>query len=444
MPFCCINSVGVALSNKYRSHYISDISKDLAGKEVRIAGWVHEVRDVGSIVFMLVRDRTGIIQVTAKKGSVDEKIMKSMSPPKESVVSILGTVIENKQSKKGIEILPKEIENLNPISAMIPFEVTGKVPAELDVRLNNRYIDLRRLHSTAIFNIESTILWAFRSILAKEGFMEIRTPSLVKEATEGGAEVFKVDYFGDNAYLAQSPQLYKQLAVIGGLDRVMMIVPVFRAEKHNTTSHLNEITQMDIEMGFADHKDAIRMLKKTVTGIIKEVQKSNSADIETLGIKLSEESVKEVTYTEALKKLSSVGKSKEFGEDFTREDEMELSKLYGDLLIVKGYPTQIRAFYTMPDSDDVRISNSFDFIYKGTEISSGAQRIHMADTLVEAITKRGDNPHDFEFYINAFRNGAPPHAGWSIGLERFAMKIVNAENIREASMFPRDRTRLTP
>ena len=432
------------MGNAYRNHYVSGLGKGLVGKTVRVAGWVHEVRDIGHIVFLLLRDRTGIIQVTAKKGHASDDIMRAMSLPKESVVSILGTVVENSQARGGIEIIPKGIDNLNPLTATIPFEVTGKVPADLDVRLNFRHIDLRRLHSTAVFNIESTILGSFRRVLGREGFLEIRTPSLVKEATEGGADVFRVDYFGGDAYLAQSPQLYKQLAVIGGLDRVMMVMPVFRAEKHNTTYHLNEITQMDVEMGFADHTDAIKMLKKTVSGIIRAVAKTNAGDMEALGAKPTEGRVREVTYAKALEKLGANGRHMEFGEDFTREDEAALSGLLGELLVIRDYPTRIRAFYTMPSAKDPEVSNSFDFIYKGTEISSGAQRIHTPDMLIEALKGRGDDPRSFEFYINAFRNGAPPHAGWSIGLERFAMKMANADNIRETAMFPRDRTRLTP
>ncbi len=432
------------MSNNYRTYYISELDVSSAGRTVTVAGWVHEVRDIGHILFLILRDHTGLIQITAKKGEVDEKLMKELSIPKESVVSITGKVVENKQSKKGIEILPTEIKNLNPLSATIPFEVTGKVPADLDVRLNFRHIDLRRLSSSAIFNIESTILSSFRTILEKEKFIEIRTPSLVKEATEGGTDVFKVQYFENDAYLAQSPQIYKQLAVIGGFDRVFMIMPIFRAEKHNTTFHLNEVTQMDIEMCFADHNDAISILKKIVPNILKNIYKKNTKDMEQLGLTPTENKVKTVTYKEAIKKLSTNGHEKQFGDDFSREDELELSKLFGDLLIVKEYPTALRAFYTMPKDGDSEVSNSFDFIYKGTEISSGAQRIHIPELLIEAIKKRGNDPEAFNLYINAFRNGAPPHAGWSIGLERFAMKITNSENIRECSMFPRDRTRLTP
>ena len=427
-----------------RSHYINELNAQMEGKEVSLCGWVHEVRNIGKIVFMLLRDNTGIVQVTAKEGVVNKEIMEKMDLPKESVVMVKGIVSKNSEAKKGFEIIPKEVIDLNPLSSKIPFEVTGKVPADLDVRLEYRYIDLRRRETTAIFKIESTILQTFRSILYKSGFTEIRTPSIVAAATEGGTELFPVTYFERIAYLSQSPQLYKQLAVIGGLDKVFMIVPVFRAEKHNTTEHLNEITQMDIEMGFANHEDVIKVLKKVGVGIIKEVKKKNAQELEELGVDLKVPKPVEVTYTKALERLNQNGISIEFGEDLKREHEEMIAKLYGDFVVLKGYPTKVRAFYTMPNEKNPEISNSFDLIYKGLEISSGAQRIHIPQLLEEAIRKRGMDPKNFEFYINAFRQGAPPHAGWSIGLERFAMKITNKSNIRECSLFPRDRTRVTP
>lgn len=433
-----------SLSNKYRSHYVEEITPAFAGKEVVLAGWVHEVRDIGKLIFLQLRDNTGIIQIIGKSGTTDPAVMKAMNLPKESVVSIRGTVKASSEAKKGVEISPSEVRNLNPLTTTMPFDVASSALPELDVRLNYRYIDLRRPRPTAIFNIESTILGSFRSTVSKAGFTEIRPPCLVKEATEGGTDLFKVDYFGEDAYLSQSPQLYKQLAVIGGIDRVFMIIPAFRAEKHNTTFHLNEVTQMDVEMGFADHKDAIRLLKKTVSGIVKAVIKNNAADLATLGVTLKEEKVHEITYKEAVKRLHANGRPIEFGQDFNREDEAELAKLFGEMLVVKEYPTAVRAFYSMPKPGNTEVSNSYDFIYKGTEICSGAQRIHESHMLIDALTKRGNNPKNFEFYINAFRNGAPPHAGWSIGLERLAMKITGVDNIREASLFPRDRTRLTP
>ena len=432
------------LQEQFRSHYISEINLKSVGKEISIAGWVHEVRDLGHILFVLLRDNTGIIQITAKKGVVPEDIIKQLILPKESVITIKGVVVENKQAKNGVEIIPNYIKDLNPLSSSIPFEVTGKVPAELDVRLNFRYIDLRRLQTTSVFNIESTVLENFRKILKKLNFKEIRTPSLVKEATEGGTDLFKVDYFGDTAYLAQSPQLYKQLAVIGGFDKVFMIAPVFRAEKHNTIFHLNEITQMDVEIGFADHNDAIKLLKKTVTGILNSVVKENSEDLSRLGVEIKNNKIIEITYKKAISELQKDGRDIAIGDDFSKEDELRLGKIFGDLLIVKEYPTAIRAFYSMPNDSDPEFSNTFDFIYKGLEISSGAQRIHIPSLLEEAIRKRGNDPKLFEFYVSAFKNGAPPHSGWSIGLERFVMRITNMPNIRECSMFPRDRTRLAP
>jgi aspartyl-tRNA synthetase len=351
----------------------------------------------------------------------------------------------NKEAKAGFEIVPKEIANLNPLSASIPFEVTGKVPADLDVRLDYRYIDLRRANPTAIFNIESTIMNTFLELLGGQGFVTIRPPSMICEASEGGSELFPIAYFEKEAYLAQSPQLYKQFAVIGGLDKVVMITPVFRAEKSNTTYHLTESTQMDIEMGFADHEDAIRVLSETVRSLIKAVKDKNGKDLETLKAQeLKVPEVKTVTYAEVVDRLHKKGHALEFGNDITREHEAAIHKGFGEAVVVKDFPAAIRAFYSMPKADNPELTNSFDFIYRGLEISSGAQRIHIPELLIKSLEKKSLDPKKFEFYIHAFRCGAPPHAGWSIGLERFAMRIVGAENIRECSLFPRDRKRIAP
>ncbi len=427
-----------------RTHYVKEINAEMDGEEVTVCGWVHEVRDKGNIVFLLLRDHTGIVQVVAKKETTAEPVIKSMLLKKESVVSVKAKVTKSQVAKKGYELVPLEVKDLNPLVAAIPFEVTGKVPAEIDVRLDYRYIDLRRLETTAVFNIQTTVLRSFRTIVQKKGFQEIRTPTLVEEATEGGADLFEVKYFERKAYLAQSPQLYKQLAVIGGMDRVFMIMPIFRAEKHNTIYHINEITQMDIEMGFADHNDVIRILKNVATGVVKEVIKCNGPDLEELGVELKPHKISVVKYKDAVKKLQANGGKIEFGQDLTREDETGICRLYGDFVVVTEYPTAVRAFYSMPNEKNPEFSNSFDLLYKGMELVSGAQRIHIPSLLEEAIKKRGMNVKAFEFYINAMGRGAPPHAGWSFGLERFTMKLTDRANIREASLFPRDRNRLTP
>jgi aspartyl-tRNA synthetase len=427
-----------------RTHYVSDLSAELSNKSVTVAGWVHEVRELGKITFLLLRDRSGIVQVTAKKGVVPDDVISSMSLPKESVVKITGVVKENKEARSGFEIVPSEVVDLNPISWRIPFEVTGKVDADLDVRLNYRYIDLRRLETTAIFKIQSTILNSFSSYMMNHGFIQIRPPDIVAEATEGGTELFSVDYFETKAYLAQSPQLYKQLAVIGGLDKVFSIVPVFRAEKSNTSYHLNESTQMDIEIGFANSDDAVSLLSNVLVSIIKDVNEKNAPELKILQKDLQVPNVKITTYSEVVDAIAASGKEIKFGDDLSRESEALVKDLFGEAVIVRDYPTSLRAFYSMPDDNNPEITKSFDMIYRGVEISSGAQRIHLPELLIESIRKKGMNPDGFKFYIDAMRSGAPPHAGWSIGLERLTMQITGMSNIRECAMFPRDRKRLTP
>jgi nondiscriminating aspartyl-tRNA synthetase len=427
-----------------RTHYVKEITSALDGKTVTVAGWVHEVRDTAKIKFLILRDTTGTLQVIGKKGVTNEDVIKIMSLPKESVVRITGVVKASGEAKAGFEIMPDEVEDLNPLSINIPFEVTGKVPVDLDVRLNYRYIDLRRTEPTAIFKIESTVLNGFRNSVSGMGFEEIRTPSMIAEASEGGSDLFPIAYFEKAAYLAQSPQLYKQLAIIGGMDRVYMIMPVFRAEKSNTVYHLTESTQMDIEMAFANSDDVIKVLSETVLSIIRKVKEENKRELEIVKADLKVPEVKIVTYSEAVDKLKTKGFEIEFGHDISRGHETALQKIYGDAVIVRDFPASLRAFYSMPKEDNPELTHSFDFIYKGLEITSGAQRIHKPDMLIKSLEKKGLNPKHFDFYINAFRCGAPPHSGWSIGLERLTMQITGAQNIRESSLFPRDRKRLTP
>ncbi len=429
----------------FRTHYVSDAvsQKD---KEVTVAGWVHEVRNLGKMNFLLLRDRSGILQVFGKEGAVPGEVLKMMDQPKETVVAVTGKVVASKVAKAGVELIPSKIEILGEITGRVPFEVTGKVPAELDVRLDYRYVDLRRAEPSAIFKIKHEIVTSFRQTLYGLGFQEMHPTSIVAAATEGGTNLFPVEYFEKKAYLAQSPQLYKQLAVVGGMDKVFMTTPAFRAEKHNTTSHLNEVLQMDIEMGFGDHNDAMDILEQVSLSILKAVDKHCQAELATLNTKVVvPESIKRHTYGSLVDLLNKNGVKFEWGEDFTRETEAEVNKLLNEeLYFITEWPTAIRAFYSMPKEGKDEICNAFDLMYRGTEISSGAQRIHIPTLLEKQLRGRGLDPANFEFYINAFRVGAPPHAGWSIGLERITMKITGQHNIRECAMFPRDRVRVTP
>ncbi|HIH30680.1 TPA: aspartate--tRNA(Asn) ligase [Candidatus Micrarchaeota archaeon] len=429
----------------YRTHYVSD-AKRLIGKEVSIAGWVHEVRDLGKLKFVQVRDRTGIIQVTAKKGVAEDAVLGAMSVPKETVVSVTGKVAESKIAEAGCELIPSKFEILNEITTKVPFEVTGKVPADLDVRLDFRYVDLRTANASAIFQIRSELAGAFREAARFLGCVEIHPPTIVEAATEGGADVFKVQYFEKDAYLVQSPQLYKQLAVIGGMDKVFMTVPVFRAEKHNTLTHLNEALQMDIEMGFITHEEAVDALETVVLHCLKKVKKECDEELKTLKRELIvPSSIPRHTYTGLVEKLNQGKGEFKWGNDFSRETEAQLAQVLGySTFFITEWPSDIRAFYSQPSEENPKICHAYDLNYESLEIASGAQRAHRPEVLISQLKKRGLNTSDFEFYINAFRVGAPPHAGWSIGLDRLTMKVCGLHNIREAVLFPRDRVRVKP
>jgi aspartyl-tRNA synthetase len=393
-----------------------------------------------------VRDRSGIIQATAKSGREPDAVLAAMSVPKETVVKVTGKIVESRIADAGCEIIPSSFEILNEITAKVPFEVTGKVPADLDVRLDNRSVDMRTEKTAAIFKIRSVLGNAFREKALELGCTEIQTPCIVEAATEGGSDLFKVQYFEKDAYLVQSPQLYKQLAVIGGMDKVFMTVPVFRAEKHNTLTHLNEATQMDIEAGFITPEEAVDMLEAVVLHCLSRVKEKCKGELNTLVRELAvPEKIPRHTYTELVDRLNASGEKFEWGQDFSRETEGKLASMLGySTYFVTKWPTAIRAFYSMPSEEDPKICNAYDLNYESLEIASGAQRVHKPEILIRQLQTRGLNPSDFDFYVNAFRVGAPPHAGWSIGLDRFTMKVCGLHNIREAVLFPRDRVRVRP
>lgn len=422
-----------------RNDYLGTLSEKI-GKKVKVAGWVHKFVNMGKLKFIILRDRTGSAQITAKKGVVSDELIEKIDVGKEWVVMVEGEVKENKIAPGGIEIIPEKFEVLNKVERKLPIDPTGEVKAELDTRLKYRYLDTRRAEVNAIFEIKSWIINSFRKTLLDMGYVEIHPPTILGAATEGGTEVFEVRYFENKGYLAQSPQLYKQLAIVGGMDKVFMTGPVFRAEKHNTPTHLNEIIMMDVELGFADHHDAMDVLEKLITKMVDVPELL----LEKVGVEKEKvEKVNRITYDEAVEFLNRKGFSLKWGDDFNREMEAKLCEEFGTLFVY-DYPTETRAFYSMPHEDDPKKCKSFDLLFKGLEISSGAQRIHKADMLENALKARGLNPAEFDFYVEAFRYGAPPHAGFGIGLERVVMKVCGLSNIREAMLYPRDRTRLYP
>ncbi|MEK6833418.1 MAG: aspartate--tRNA(Asn) ligase [Nanoarchaeota archaeon] len=419
--------------------YIEDIK---TGKEVLLKGWVYEIRSLAKLGFVLLRDKTGIVQCVIQ----GDLIKKLSELTLESAIEIKG---KSKSAQVKAEFVRKDvevdIESIEIISKAekLPIHVNEKTTTtEFAKRLDNRVLDIRKPKIQAIFEIQTVIANSFREYFYKNKFIEIQPPCIISAASEGGTELFPVQYFEQKAYLAQSPQLYKQILACS-LEKTFTITPVWRAEKHNTTRHINEIRQMDIECAFTDQMSIMKELEEVMKFIIKQVSEKCKIELEMLGIKdLKIPKGIYLSYEEAIKKVG--GKS---GEDFTPEQEKKLCNLYlGDLVFTHSWPSAIKPFYIMPKGEkkDAKLSEGFDALYGGIEISSGGQRIHIPELLIERLKVKGLNPKNFESYIDSFRYGAPPHSGWSIGLERLTQIVCGLDNIKEATMFPRDRNRLTP
>lgn len=437
----------------YRTHYSSQITEELNGKKVKVAGWVHEVRDLGGIKFVWLRDREGIVQITAPKKKVNEEIF--LIIPKlnsEDVVAVEGVVNFTPKAKLGFEIIPEKIEILAKAESPLPLDPTGKVKAELDTRLDNRFIDLRKPEVMAIFKIRSNVFKAIREFFYQEGFVEIHTPKIIVTATEGGTELFPMKYFERDAFLAQSPQLYKQIMMASGLDRVFEIAPIFRAEEHNTTRHLNEAWSIDAEMAFIENEDEVmQILERLIAYTINYVREHNEKELKILDFELEEPKLpfRRITYTQALEILKDLGKEIPWGEDIDTEGEKLLGRYIKetydeDLYFIYQYPSEAKPFYIMKYDERPEISRAFDLEYRGVEITSGGQREHRYEKLKEQIAEKGLNVESFEFYLKAFRYGMPPHGGFGLGAERLLKQMLNLKNIREVILFPRDRRRLEP
>lgn len=426
-----------------RTHYSKEVPKK---GEAIVMGWVREIRDIGSLKFIVLADREGFIQITAKKEDVSKEIMKKIdSLTRESVIAVKGKIKENKQAPGGREVIPEEIKILNMAAQPLPLEVTKKTSAELPTRLDARFLDLRKPETASIFNIADTIKISFLNYFDQEGFININPPLIVASATEGGTELFPLAYFDKEAFLSQSPQLYKQMLMASGFDKVSIITPVFRAEPHDTYRHLNEALQMDIEVAFVrSEEDALKHFDGYFKYMIKQLKKRCSEQLEILNIKPEMKlPIKRITYDKVLDILEKKGIKIEWGDDLTPEAERKICTKYNPILITK-WPTEIRSFYSMPEPDNLKVCRAFDLLYNGIEISSGAQRIHVLEDLIKALKNKGLKPDSFKFYLDAFKFGMPSHAGWSIGLERMTMALLKLSNIREATLFPRTKERLFP
>jgi len=432
----------------YRSHYSKDISKKEYNSLVSVAGWVEDIRNLGSIAFLILRDKKGTLQLTILKKKTPELFERLISLPRESVISIKGLCKENEKVRNGYEVLPESLDILSVADTPLPLAVVDKVEADFDTRLDNRVIDLRKPETQAIFKIRDAVLAAAHQYLRSQHFLEVHTPKIIASSSEGGTDMFKLRYFEKDAFLAQSPQLYKQSLMATGLDRVYEIAWYFRAEEHNTRRHLNESTAVDIEMAFIkDEQDVMKILEHLVHAMWKRASECNDElQILKKTVVVPNLPFTRIPYDEVVNKIQQKQSPIQWGMDLSTEDE----RLLGDIMKAEGvdfyfitkYPLESKPFYTMPDEE--KYSRGFDLECKGIEISSGSQRIHDVAMLTERLKACGLNPEDFEAYLKAFRYGMPPHGGFGFGIERFLMELLELNNIRECILFPRDRTRLTP
>ncbi len=428
----------------------TEINKEI-GKEVTLSGWIHKLRKLGGISFVVLRDRAGLAQAVID-GSKENDKLKDLTT--ETVVRITGKVVKEERAPHGAELHDCKIEIISPVKEDIPIAINKKeMSVNLDTLIDNRPITLRNPKQRAIFRVQSEITNEFREFLEGRGFIEVNTPKTVSSGLEtGGAEMFKVDYFKKKAYLAQSPQMYKQI-MVGVFEKVYETAYVYRAEKHSTSRHLNEYVSLDLEMGFIENYEEIMDLEEEFLKSLTERLKKNSVEnFEMLGAEIPQikGKIPRIKLSEAQKILE-----KEYGEKCLGEPDLEpkhekqiceyaQKNLGSEFIFITHYPSKKRPFYTMSDLKEPKETLSFDLLFRGVEVTTGGQRIHIYEDYLKKMKDRGMNPEDFEDYLSIFKYGMPPHGGIGIGLERLTMKFLNLDNIREASLFPRDINRLRP
>ncbi len=429
--------------------YTADVEP---AETVTVAGWVHEVRDLGGIAFLILRDATGKIQVKFEKDEMDDDLVDTgLDVPRESVVAVSGDAEEEPRAPTGIEITPDSVEVLAESDTQLPLDPSGKVDADLSTRLDNRTLDLRKEEVKAIFEIRAEVLRSVRNAFGDLGCTEINTPKIVATGTEGGTELFPITYFGEEAFMNQSPQLFKQLMIGSGLERVFEIGPIFRAEEHNTPRHLNEATMIDFESAFFDHTEAMDACEHVVRSAYEGVAENCRRQLERLGLEDGFEPPAEafprLTYREAIERINATGELDEqlvWGDDLPTEGERALGDDVGSHYFITDWPSEIKPFYIKDHDGDDQLSTGFDMMHPVMELVSGGQREHRYDHLVAGFEQQGLDPDQFAYYTKMFRYGMPPHAGWGLGVERLVMTMLGLENIREAVLFPRDRQRLSP
>jgi nondiscriminating aspartyl-tRNA synthetase len=428
---------------------VSELARHV-GQEVSLQGWIHQVRPLSKFAFVILRDRTGLIQ-----GIVFDPALRQDLPERESVVKVQGRVKEEKQAPKGFEVEITAIDVIARPIAPLPFEVNrtmDKLNLKIDMILDHRAFSLRNPELGNVFRIQAEIVRTFAEYMRSQGFLEVHTSKIVGTGTEGGTNLFQIQYFEQPAYLAQSPQFYKQMLVGAGYERVFEVGFVYRAEDHATSRHINEYLSLDYEMGFIENEqDVIRVEVGFLRQLFESLRKNCVEELAFYKKELPEiGEIPQFTLEQAREILK-----KEFGKELGPEDDLdpegerllcEYTKktAQSEFVYVTTYPTSVRPFYAMPDKGNPKLTRSFDLLYKGLEVTTGGQRIHDPAMLENSIRSRGMNPASFESYLEIFRLGMPPHGGLAIGTERLTQQILDLDNVRQACFFPRDRYRITP
>lgn len=431
--------------------YTHDVTPDMDGEEVAVAGWAHEIRDLGGLTFVIIRDREGSIQATFKQDDDEELFEQAQQIGKEDVLWVKGTIEENNQAPGDRELKPSELDIIGHAESPLPMDVSKNIDSDLATRLDSRFMDLRRPEIQAVFSLKSHMVEAMEEWFDSQNYIRIQTPLISKEGAEGGAELFPIIYYDDEAFLSQSPQLYKQMLMAAGFDKVYETGVAFRAEDFATSRHVSEIQMFDVELAFIeDHHDVMDVQEESLRYTLRELKKRAADELDILGVEIEvpEEDFPRITFEEAREILKQ-----EF--DHVPEDDNDIDtrgeKLLGEYFeeqghpafFVVGYPDE--KFYYMQDVEGDEIaSRKFDLIYKGLELSSGGQRQHDFETLEKYMEKQDANPENFSFYLESFKFGMPPHGGYGLGIDRLVKQIADLSNVQEAILFPRTPDRLTP
>ncbi len=424
-----------------RTHLIEDLNSSMEGQDVLFGGWVVDLRKLGKMAFLTVRDVTGMCQVIVKGDAMS--LLEGLN--RQSVVRILGKVQASKAKDFDFEISATELQVLAKAEYPLPIDPIGRLESDIDNRLNSRALDMRNQKTASIFKLRSQVLASIRETLIKRKFIEINTPKIIGSASEGGADLFSLNYFGKQGYLAQSPQLYKEQMTIG-LERVFEISSFYRAEKSHTGRHLSEFTSVDIEAAMMDYTDVMDVLESIVVDVFKNTAENSKTEQKEIGheIKIPDSPFERVSYTQALEELGGMDIKLEFGEDLQDSHLRSLGEKHPGFFFLTDWPMKLKPFYIHEKDDDPTLSRSFDLQYGYLELSSGGRRLHDPEQLKTRLKEQNLDPTSFEEHLKTFGWGMPPHSGWGMGLDRLMTVLIGIDNVREVVLYPRDPDRLKP